>query len=165
MAGCRRSTASLVSPQTEPAPRWLASYPADVDWNTAIEPRPVYALLDRAVATWPDRIALDFMGRRTCYAELGRLVDRAAQGLSALGLRPDMKLGLFLPNCPYFVVLYYAALKTRGVPTALLHFAGEYHGTGSKPSNFMRTQLYMMSWYGRWRRTSPSSAPVAMAKY
>lgn len=105
-------TASLVSPQTEPAPRWLASYPADVDWNTAIEPRPVYALLDRAVATWPDRIALDFMGRRTCYAELGRLVDRAAQGLSALGLRPGMKLGLFLPNCPYFVVLYYAALKT-----------------------------------------------------
>jgi dipeptidyl aminopeptidase/acylaminoacyl peptidase len=47
---------------------------------------------------------------------------------------------------------YYAALKTRGVPTALLRFEGEYHGTGSRPSNWMRTQLYMMSWYGRWRR-------------
>ena len=45
---------------------------------------------------------------------------------------------------------YYAALKMRGVPTALLRFAGEYHGTGSKPSNFMRTQLYMMSWYEQW---------------
>lgn len=45
---------------------------------------------------------------------------------------------------------YYAALKMRGVPTTLLRFAGEYHGTGSKPSNFMRTQLYMMSWYKRW---------------
>ena len=42
---------------------------------------------------------------------------------------------------------YYAALKMRGVPTALLRFQGEYHGTSSKPSNFMRTQLYMMSWY------------------
>ena len=60
---------------------------------------------------------------------------------------------------------YYAALKTRGIPTALLRFAGEYHGTGSKPSNFMRTQLYMMSWYGRWRRTSPTYAPVAMATH
>ncbi|MEO6529270.1 MAG: S9 family peptidase [Gemmatimonadaceae bacterium] len=50
---------------------------------------------------------------------------------------------------------YYAALKTRGVPTALLRFAGEFHGTGSKPSNFMRTQLYMMSWYARWHRTTP----------
>ncbi|HET7232436.1 MAG TPA: S9 family peptidase [Longimicrobium sp.] len=45
---------------------------------------------------------------------------------------------------------YFAALKARGVPTALLRFAGEYHGTGSKPSNWMRTQLYMMSWYERY---------------
>ncbi|MFN8573814.1 MAG: S9 family peptidase [Gemmatimonadaceae bacterium] len=45
---------------------------------------------------------------------------------------------------------YYSALKMRGVPTALLRFAGEYHGTGSKPSNFMRTQLYMMSWYQKY---------------
>ncbi|HEX5727156.1 MAG TPA: S9 family peptidase [Longimicrobiaceae bacterium] len=47
---------------------------------------------------------------------------------------------------------YYAALKVRGVPTALLRFEGEYHGTGSRPSNWMRTQLYMMSWYERWPR-------------
>ena len=47
---------------------------------------------------------------------------------------------------------YYAALKMRGVPTALLRFEGEFHGTGSKPSNFMRTQLYMMSWYKQWKR-------------
>ena len=45
---------------------------------------------------------------------------------------------------------YYSALKMRGVPTALLRFAGEYHGTGSKPSNFIRTQLYMMSWYQKY---------------
>jgi dipeptidyl aminopeptidase/acylaminoacyl peptidase len=47
---------------------------------------------------------------------------------------------------------YYSALQMRGVPSALLRFEGEYHGTSSKPSNFMRTQLYMMSWYERWRR-------------
>ena len=45
---------------------------------------------------------------------------------------------------------YYAALKVRGVPTTLLRFEGEYHGTSSKPSNWMRTQLYMMDWYKRW---------------
>jgi dipeptidyl aminopeptidase/acylaminoacyl peptidase len=45
---------------------------------------------------------------------------------------------------------YYAALKLRGVPTSLLRFEGEYHGTGSKPSNWIRTQLYMMSWYERY---------------
>jgi dipeptidyl aminopeptidase/acylaminoacyl peptidase len=47
---------------------------------------------------------------------------------------------------------YYAALKMRGVPTALLRFQNEYHGTSSRPSNFMRTQLYMMSWYQKFKR-------------
>ncbi len=56
---------------------------------------------------------------------------------------------------------YYAALKMRGVPTVMLRFNGEYHGTGSKPSNFMRTQLYMMSWYQKYRR--PASEPVTGA--
>jgi dipeptidyl aminopeptidase/acylaminoacyl peptidase len=48
---------------------------------------------------------------------------------------------------------YYAALKYRGVPSALLRFDGEYHGTGRKPSNWMRTQLYMMGWFNRYGNT------------
>jgi dipeptidyl aminopeptidase/acylaminoacyl peptidase len=44
----------------------------------------------------------------------------------------------------------YTALKLRGVPTTLLRFAGEFHGTTSKPSNWIRTQLYIMSWYNRY---------------
>jgi dipeptidyl aminopeptidase/acylaminoacyl peptidase len=48
---------------------------------------------------------------------------------------------------------YYAALKVRGVPVKLLQFEGEYHGTASKPSNFIRTQLYMMSWFKKYTRT------------
>ena len=52
---------------------------------------------------------------------------------------------------------YYIALKMRGVPTALLRFEGEYHGTSSRPSNWLRTQYYMMSWYNRW----PASTTMA----
>ena len=47
---------------------------------------------------------------------------------------------------------YYAALKVKGVPVKLLQFNEEYHGTGSKPSNYIRTQLYMMSWFNRYTR-------------
>lgn len=53
---------------------------------------------------------------------------------------------------------YYAALKMRGVPSELLRFQGEYHGTGSKPSNWMRTQLYMMSWYERYGNARAAAA-------
>jgi dipeptidyl aminopeptidase/acylaminoacyl peptidase len=56
---------------------------------------------------------------------------------------------------------FYAALKVRGVPATLLEFEGEYHGTGSKPSNFIRTQLYMMSWFKRYTRSSDGKAVAA----
>jgi dipeptidyl aminopeptidase/acylaminoacyl peptidase len=48
---------------------------------------------------------------------------------------------------------YFSALRVRGVPTKLLQFEGEFHGTASKPSNWVRTQLYMMSWFNRYART------------
>jgi dipeptidyl aminopeptidase/acylaminoacyl peptidase len=48
---------------------------------------------------------------------------------------------------------YYTALKMRGVKSKLLRFEGEYHGTTTKPSNFMRTVLYMLGWYKENRRS------------
>jgi dipeptidyl aminopeptidase/acylaminoacyl peptidase len=45
---------------------------------------------------------------------------------------------------------YFQALKTVGVPVEMLRFNEEYHGTSSKPSNFMRTQLYIMSWFNKY---------------
>ena len=76
---------------------------------------PLPELLDRTVRQFPGRPALSFMGRRWTYAELGRLVDRAARGLCEAGLRPGDRLGLCLPNTPYFIVLFYAALRAGAV--------------------------------------------------
>src|SRR5438477_12581236 len=58
---------------------------------------------------------------------------------------------------------YYAALKVKGVPVKLLQFNEEYHGTGSKPSNYIRTQLYMMSWFTQWTRAAGGRATTTAA--
>src|SRR5256886_16190381 len=55
---------------------------------------------------------------------------------------------------------YYSALKMLKVPVVMLRFNGEYHGTSSKPSNFLRTQLYMLSWYQRHRLGPETTATV-----
>ncbi len=47
---------------------------------------------------------------------------------------------------------FYEALKVRKVPTAMVRFKEEYHGTTSRPANFMRTQLYLRSWFDRWAK-------------
>ena len=45
---------------------------------------------------------------------------------------------------------FYAALKVLNIPTAMVRFQDEWHGTSSKPSNFIRSQLYLRSWFEKW---------------
>ena len=45
---------------------------------------------------------------------------------------------------------FYMALKIQKVPTVMLRFNSEFHGTSSKPSNYMRTLLYLHSWFDKY---------------
>lgn len=47
-------------------------------------------------------------------------------------------------------VEFYQALKLRKVPAALVRMNDEWHGVSSRPSNFMRAQLYLRKWFERW---------------
>jgi long-chain acyl-CoA synthetase len=94
---------------------WLKHYPPEVDWAAPLEPKPVFALLEESAVRYPDHDCIDFQDRRFTYSEVKDLSDRAAKGLAEAGFRRGMKLGLFLPNCPWFVVFYYAGLKAGGV--------------------------------------------------
>jgi long-chain acyl-CoA synthetase len=76
-----------------------------------LEAIPVPTLLDRSAARFASKIAMSFEGRRWTYAQLSVLVDRAAAGLLRIGLAPKSRVGLCLPNTPYSVIFYYAALK------------------------------------------------------
>jgi long-chain acyl-CoA synthetase len=79
-----------------------------------LAPCPVADLLATAVRQYGDRPAMDFLGRRWTYAALGRMVQRATRGLQDLGVGPGVRVGLCLPNTPYYVVLYYAILQAGG---------------------------------------------------
>lgn len=80
--------------------------------DNGIHAGPVPDLLATSVAEHGARPALNFMGRRWTYAELGQLVDRAAAGLQQRGVGKGSKVGLCLPNTPYSVIFYFAILKT-----------------------------------------------------
>jgi dipeptidyl aminopeptidase/acylaminoacyl peptidase len=47
---------------------------------------------------------------------------------------------------------FYEALKVQKVPTAMVRFNDEWHGTSSKPSNFLRTQIYLREWFAKHSR-------------
>lgn len=99
------------APPTRPY-LWEKSYPDRIDWDLAIRTEPVYRMIDRAATLHHDRPAFDFLGRRWTWGEMGRLVNRMAKGLHNLGVEKGTRVGLFLPNTPYFLIAYYAIAKT-----------------------------------------------------
>ena len=76
--------------------------------------RPAGSMLDDAARRFAVRPAIDFLGRGWSWGEIAALADRAAAGLQKLGVAKGTRVGLCLPNTPYFVVMYYAILKAGG---------------------------------------------------
>lgn len=70
---------------------------------------------DRAVTAHFDRPATEFFGRHLSYAELGRRVRRAAEGLRLLGVEKGDRVAVLLPNCPQGIVVFYAALRLGAI--------------------------------------------------
>ncbi len=94
---------------------WEASYPPGLNWDATIPTGPVFALMDEAVAKWPDQRCMEFLGKSYTYSEVGTLIDRVARNLADLGVGKGTRVGLFLPNCPYYVLCYFAILKAGGI--------------------------------------------------
>src|SRR5262245_1707067 len=76
---------------------------------------PMTEYVRRWADTEADRAALIFYGATTSYAELDDLSDRFAALLAARGVRPGDRVGVFLPNCPYFIVAFWGILKAGAV--------------------------------------------------
>jgi len=57
--------------------------------------------------------------QRITYGAYGAMVESAARGLVASGIRPGEVIGIFLPNCWEFGVAYHAATLAGAIPTTL----------------------------------------------
>lgn len=86
--------------------RWDIDIPAD---STPLK------LIEEAVVKYADRNAMVFMGKEITYREFGEMIDNAAIGLVERGVTPGTKVGLFMPNTPYYPVMLYAAMKAGAV--------------------------------------------------
>lgn len=93
------------------APHFLKFYPGKLPWQFSPTKKPVYALFEESAIRHPHRICIDFLGRTYTYVEIQGLINRFAAGLQSLGVKKGHRVGLCLPNSPYFVIAYFAALR------------------------------------------------------
>ncbi len=95
---------------------WIEHYPEGIDWAAPINVTPVTERMFDTCRRHPDLVAMDFMGRRTSYSELGHIVERLSGALqSQLGVKKGTRVALLLPNITFYTYFYYATLRAGGV--------------------------------------------------
>lgn len=126
---------------------WLKSYklgPYKLEHSRAPYPqKPLFEIFDRAAQEHPGQVAILFQGQEVKYHQLKRQVDSLANALVRLGLEKGERACLYLPNCPEFVLCYWAVIKAGGVvvPTSLLRTEeGVLHELNTSGSRFMICQ-------------------------
>ncbi|WP_214768712.1 AMP-binding protein [Exiguobacterium sp. s133] len=93
---------------------WLKDYPEQVPASIDYREIPLYQALDEAADDFPERRALSFLGKRMTFKEVRQEARSLAHVLQEAGLEKGDRVGLMLPNCPQYMLSYYAVLYAGG---------------------------------------------------
>jgi len=94
---------------------WLRFYEDGVPPNIEYPRIPLYQVLDDTAREFPSLDAVIFQGRGIKYRELAGWTRDLASGLHQIGIKRGQRVAIMLPNCPQYIVAYYAILKLGGV--------------------------------------------------
>jgi long-chain acyl-CoA synthetase len=91
---------------------WEKSYPAGMRWDSSIATSTLPELLDRAVADYGDRPALEYHDRCISYRGLGDQAARAAAAFLHIGIDRGHAVALHMPNTPWHPIVFFGVLRT-----------------------------------------------------
>ena len=105
---------------------WLANYEEGIPAKVEIPDHPITQNLLKSATLYPRNTALIFgnvvdkfgdalMDAKMDYQTLLDLTRRFASVLQRLGINKGDRVALYLPNCPQFVIAYYATLMVGGI--------------------------------------------------
>jgi long-chain acyl-CoA synthetase len=94
---------------------WLAQYVEGIPAKYEFPKFALTRILDDATSSFPDHVALAFLGAKTTYKELKTQVDAFAGALAGLGVTKGDRVALVLPNCPQNVIAFFATLRLGAV--------------------------------------------------
>ena len=97
---------------------WFKHYDEGVKQTLEYPPEPLYYFLEESARKYPDRACTVFKGAVISYKEMNDLTDRIAAAITDLGIKKGDRVGIFMPNTPQFVMVYFGILKAGGVVVA-----------------------------------------------
>ncbi len=113
------ATFNIVQRALEKDRIWLKVYdegvPADVECTVS---KP-YDFLGYSAENVPERLAVVFFNNKIKYRELKEKVDSFASFLKSLGVVKGDRVAIDLPNCPQYLIAFYAINKIGAVVTQI----------------------------------------------
>ena len=94
---------------------WHKFYPPGVPRTVDYEKVTISQALTRSAKKYPNRPAVDYMGKKFTYKELDDLVNRFARALTDLGVKKGDNVAVCLPNIPQVVIADLAIFRIGAV--------------------------------------------------
>ena len=94
---------------------WHRHYDYNVPTTIRYPRLGAHELLNLPVSAYPDKAALTFFGSEMTFRELSLEARKFANALANLGIQKGDRVGLHLPNCPQYLIAYYAVLSIGGI--------------------------------------------------
>ena len=98
---------------------WLGVYEGHVKPEVEVPSGSLHDLMVRAVEKHREKIALTFFGTNISFSRLEEMVEKMAAALSASGVGKGDRVALMLPNCPQYVVSFFATVRLGAIVTQL----------------------------------------------
>ncbi|MBS4022714.1 MAG: long-chain fatty acid--CoA ligase [Dethiobacter sp.] len=94
---------------------WLKFYDSCVRHTLDYPDKPLSSLLTEVARKSPQQTAYIFYDKQSTYSELECQTNRFASALHGLGIKKGDRVAVMLPNCPQFVLSYYAIVKLGAI--------------------------------------------------
>ena len=136
---------------------WLAHYDKGVPQTIDIPSVPLFHFLEESARKYPDRACTIFKGAVITYKEMNAITDRVAAALVDMGMKKGDRVGIFMPNSPQFVMVFFGILKAGGVVVATnpLYTAPEIEHQASDAG--IEYMFVMTNFYNTIKKAQPKT--------
>jgi len=115
-------------------------------------------MLEESCRRYADNVSIIYDGTYLTYEALNRAVDALGNGLRSMGIQKGDKVAIMLPNCPEFVMSYFAVQKIGAVAVTLNVLSTSYelrHLLGNSDARCLITETPLAKKYEEIREEIP----------
>ena len=95
--------------------RHFPFWPKRLPYDLVYPQTPLFELLETSARRYPDHTAIINYGKKISYRELCDFANYLAGSLSRMGISKGDRVGIYMQNCPHYIISYFAILRANAV--------------------------------------------------